>query len=131
MGIQLDRFVDKMEKLGSDVAFVPGVGLLKTAGGLIQTTTAIACAILLFLPAVVMGKEGSLMKNSWTHIKHGMGNVLAGTLEAIPVVGAAICIWRDTLFTSATNVAYSQLGKFMPYESLIEDDVKNNRLIVL
>lgn len=130
MGVQLDRFIDTLERAGSTVAIVPGAGAVagafKIVIGLIQITTAVACAILLFIPAAAMGEEGSLMEYCWTHIKHGVGNILAGLLEAIPLLGTAIAIQRDMDSRWSTERTPSEAGKFMPYQSLIDDDQQND-----
>lgn len=135
MGVPLDRFCDTLERAGSTGAAVPVVGtlvgVLKAAGGLIQTIAAVACAILLFIPAALMGKVNTLMDNSWAHIKHGLANVLAGTIEAIPIVGTLGYFHRSLIYMSVTNIPYSLLEKYMPYQSLVEDDRRNGRLFQL
>lgn len=135
MNLQLDGFLDTLERAGSTAAVVPVVGTvtgaLKVAGGAVQVTAAVACAILLIIPLAIMGEEGavdSLMDHCWTHIKHGMGNILAGTLEAIPLVGTIGYIWRNSLYASTINTPYSQLEKFMPYQSLVWHDALNGKV---
>lgn len=134
MGVRvaIDNFVDSLERAASKAAIVPVVGTvtgaLKVVGGVIQVTAAIATAILLFIPALATGEIKSLGLHSWTHIKHGAANILAGIIEAIPLVGT-IASFRRTLdydhpFYSGGE---SRKGKFMPYQSLIDFENVNGK----
>lgn len=129
MGIGLERGLDYLERAGSYVAIVPVVGtvpgVLKVVGGLIQLTAAVACAILFFIPAAALGEVDSLMQHCWVHMQHGVGNILAGLLESIPLLGTAIAIQRDMDSRWSMEKTPSEVGKFMPYQSLIDDDKQN------
>lgn len=92
--------------------------------GTVQGLTAVACGALILIPAVAT-RNWSPLKYSWTHIKHGLGNIIVGTLEAIPLIQTALYGLRQLrqyggsaqihLFTGHEN-------KFMPYPSLAEKD---------
>lgn len=129
MGLSLDHFCDSFERKTTEAALIPLVGTvagaLKVVGGAVQVISAIACAILLFIPALARGELGTLMGHSWTHLKHGLGNILAGTIEAIPLVGSVAAFLKCRYRTSQEGFAYAEMGKYMPYQSLIEEDYKN------
>lgn len=131
-GIQVDRFIDNAERAGSNLSVYPFInavaGALKITGGIIQTITAVVCAILCSIPALCVKNGLSLMRYCFTHILHGMGNILAGTLEAIPLAGTELEKIRKTLHMNYVLVADSELEKFMPYNSLREDDIAHNRI---
>lgn len=133
MSIRLDRLIDALERVGSDVAIVPVAGLvagpLKVAGGVLQVTFASTCYAALPLVSFAVGEEErilSLRAYSWTHIKHGMGNVLAGTLETLPIVGTVLSLKRTQDYITINEFYESQRGKFMPYQSLIDYEERHH-----
>lgn len=129
MGMRLDGIIDNMENKLSFVSAIPIIGTLaggaKVLMGAGQGLTALAYGALTFIPAVYTGDYSSL-KYSWTHIKHGLGNMGAGTVEAIPLVQTALYGLRVVRGDGKSDFqAYLYTGhekKFMPYTSLVERD---------
>ena len=126
-----DRTINNIENTLSDVAAYPVAGILagtaKVILGVTQSLTALVCGILNFIPAVASG-DWSLMRHSWTHIKHGLGNIAGGTLEAIPLVGTTMYFIRQVGKHAASdaqvNLHTSHENKWMPYTSLVARDWK-------
>lgn len=129
--VNVDRTINNIENTLTDVSAYPVVGTLagctKVLMGAVQELTGIACGILTFIPAAITG-DWSSVKYSWTHIKHGVGNMGAGIVEAIPLVQTVLYGVRqirqvgngrsDTQVCLYTGHEY----KFMPYASLVERD---------
>lgn len=125
--VGIDRKLDSIENTLSNIAAFPVAGTLAGSTiailGIIQTTTAIAVGILIFIPSV-QSENWTLVHYSWTHIKHGLGNIVGGVFSAIPIVGTAMYFYRQMPKNSVSQV-YINSGhehKFMPYASLIEQD---------
>lgn len=127
--MNLDRTINDVENFLSDVALLPIAGTVAGAAkillGTVQTVTAVACAILLALPSLCTFNFSSF-NYACSHIGHGIGNIIAGTFEAIPLVGTFISLVRT--YSNAASVEVKlQTGhenKFMPYQSLVESDWK-------
>ncbi|MGA8164009.1 MAG: hypothetical protein WB791_03170 [Waddliaceae bacterium] len=92
---RLEETLVKVERTLSRWAAQPVLGIvpggMKVGLGLAQTVTAIAFTVLTLLPALCDNQCCSfLCKRSFSHIPHGLGNILAGILEAIPWFGRSI-----------------------------------------
>lgn len=101
-------------------------GCTKILIGAAQSITALACGILFLIPTAIT-KDCSLLKYCWTHIKHGLGNIAAGIVEAIPLVQSVAYVARvgNQIRTSDLQTPHLFTGhenKCMPYISLIEED---------
>ncbi len=124
MSINIDRVMNKAETFLSQASVVgvviPVAGVTKVAMGCIQATLALAISILSVIPAAASG-NWSITDHAWTHVKHGVGNMIAGTFEAIPLVNLFICYLREQQrgVKQDSNEPYGD--KFMPYPSLIKD----------
>ncbi|QLH34861.1 MAG: hypothetical protein HWD61_00905 [Parachlamydiaceae bacterium] len=85
--------MNNIENKLSDISAYPVVGTLagvtKILLGTTQALTGLACGIMLLIPSAAT-RDWSSMKSSWTHIKHGVGNMTAGVFESIPFVQTAI-----------------------------------------
>lgn len=130
MGVNLDRMVNDGENWISEVAVYPLVGTLpglaKVAIGVIQLISALAYGILFLIPAIVT-QDGTRLKHSWTHIKHGLGNIVAGSFEAIPLIGSLMYYVRDVMDNTEKDDVWIETEherKFMPYDSLIYEDFR-------
>lgn len=128
MGISVDRTLNNIENVLSDIAAYPIAGTLagstKIALGTTQFLTALACGILLSIPAIATC-DLSLLNHSWTHMKHGLGNIVAGILEAIPLFGTILFGLRVVKSIDPSVPVYLRTGhenKWMPYSSLVEQD---------
>ncbi len=131
MGLNLDRTMNGIENLLSDASAYPVIGTLAGIGkvmiGATQGITALAYGVLTAIPCAIK-RDPTPLKHSWTHIKHGIGNMAAGTLEAIPLVQTAIYWIRELKQHGGSDriarLYTGQENKFMPYSSLEEHDWK-------
>jgi hypothetical protein len=90
---KLDLFCSEAEDFFSRNAAIPILGtvpaLLRVAFGAVQFTSAVATsAISLFFCTSSIGRE--VFFHSLRHIFHGLVNILAGVLQAIPIIGSII-----------------------------------------
>lgn len=143
MGLTVDRTLNNIENTLSWASSYPIVGtapaLCKILMGTIQTTAASVCGIFIGLPTALLAENYSVLNYSWTHVKHGIGNVAAGALEAIPYVQHALYYYREPYLyrdRQYMKKEYTDRGipglraqlwtghenKWMPYTSLIESD---------
>lgn len=83
--------VNHTENFLSDIAPIPiigrAAGVVRVCLGVIQTITALALAILLTLPALIIKGVRHSWSDCFTQSLHGIENIVAGTLEIIPFVG--------------------------------------------
>lgn len=108
-------------------AVVPGLGIvpatLKIVLGVIQTIAALAVTIFCALAACCSKAYVELHNRGVSHLQHGLGNICAGTFEAIPLVGSIICFFR---FSNPPPFEYrldtGQEDRFMRYKCLVEMD---------
>lgn len=129
MVLSIDRTINNIENTLTDISPYPVAGTLaggaKILMGAVQTLTALACGILTVVPAAI-SKDWSPVKHSWTHIKHGLGNIVAGTIEALPLVQTVFFFVRQARQLNGSGLQiYLHTGherKFMPYTSLVEVD---------
>ena len=125
-----DRIVNNIENKLSSIAQVPVVGTLagcaKITLGTIQAITALACGILIGVPALCCASSSTL-KHSWTHLTHGFGNIVAGALEAIPFIGYILFqsrVLQQLGSDIVLRIYTGQEDKFMPYSSIVDEDWK-------
>lgn len=127
MGLSLDATINNFENNLSFVSSYPVVGTLaggvKILMGTTQVISALAWAILTAIPALVTA-DYSPLNHSWTHFTHGLGNITAGTLEAIPLVQQLLYLFRTVMQMKTSDVEVTirteHENKFMPYRSLVE-----------
>jgi hypothetical protein len=93
----IERNLSRTENVLSSLAAIPIIGTVpavaKVAMGTVQTITALFIATVAGLPAAAFGNK-KILERSWTHIKNGIGNIAAGAVEAIPLVGTGVFIMR-------------------------------------
>lgn len=125
----IESHINNAEVFLSKVAVCPGIGIaagcVKVVIGVIQIVSSIFLLIgAAFLHHTANGRM--LYKASMIHIKHGMGNVVAGVLEAIPGIGTAIYMirQRERDFAKQVYIKTHHEDKFMPYSSLVGEDWK-------
>lgn len=122
----------KVDQLASDVedfltkcSVIPIIGtipaIIKVGFGIIQTT----CAALTFVGSTffLMSESGrTVWLHSLRHMLHGLSNILAGIIQAIPIVGTIIALSQmmNGAATSDYMVHYSnaQSHKFFAYKTL-------------
>lgn len=115
----LDQKIDNFERALSRYAWIPVIGVapgaLKVAFGIIQMIVGLAIGILT-APFVYNLDADSLNCHAWSYVVHGLANIIAGSLEAIPGVGYAL------YDISAHDVVPGELEhKFFPYGSLYNE----------
>lgn len=118
--MEIDRTMDNIETALSIGAAIPFLGRLPAAAkvimGVAQLIAAVVYGIFSLMRAAIH-KDYSYLDRyldcSWTHIRHGVGNIFAGLLEGIPFIGTV-------MFGMRLAMACSEIGedKFMPYASL-------------
>ena len=127
--IPIDQAIDSFETGLSHFSRIPilgiGSGALKVTFGIVQTVAGIAFAILLFFiccdPCLT-----EYYNHSWSHAGHGMANILAGSLEAIPGIGYLLHYWsecrKESLENSTQTGVVNRDYKLYNY-SLLNDSV--------
>lgn len=129
MNIKIDRACNNIENELSYFAAYPIVGTIAGASkaflGAFQAITALAVTILSIVPSI-FAQDGSLVKYTISHIKHGVGNMMAGTLEAIPLFGTLLYLFRLAGKAHSSDVEVKVFSghadKFMSYDSLVDED---------
>ena len=135
----LDLFFDNVENKLTSASVFPLLGTcaggVKTAMGVVQAVAAVcACT----LAGVKRDREA--LEHSWTHIKHGVSNMLVGILEALPIVQQILYAARyfrekSRLQSVGIGLVDANAGKFMAYPSLKgrkwKIDGSNTRLVKL
>ena len=108
------------ERTLSKVAMVPMVG---TVAGLAKVLMGVAQSIV-GLAGRIFTPKSELNAYFMAHAKHGLGNIVAGAVEAIPLVGLFLYIYRcgkgeeeNSTIDIKQHEAW-QLDKFMPYDYL-------------
>lgn len=126
MNVSLDKSVNNFERTLSTWAATPVIGTIpaaiKVAFGTVQAIVALACAVFEFVPAAVSG-NWDFEDYYWSHVEHGIGNMVAGAFEAIPFVGLAIYCYKELSRPKhAVDVLTGQEDKWMPYTSLEDQE---------
>lgn len=134
--MNIEETINKLEIELSYYSALPLIvpGLIKVGLGLVQTVTALALSVLLILP-VLYKYNGSkeLLIHSFQHISHGSNNVLAGIIEAIPIVGTISVASRfikviknnnPPLSSTATiyTMSYHPAFKYCPYSNISNNE---------
>lgn len=113
------------ERTLTNAAETPFIGIIpgaaKVGMGTIQTAAAVACLIIFAIPAVAGHQFSRLAERyAWSHIKHGLGNIVAGGLEAIPGMGYSGIFLRQLIQMRAPRFCFDtrQNDKFIPYTTI-------------
>lgn len=126
---KLDLFCSDVEDFLSKCAVVPIIGsvpaALKIGFGLVQSISAGITAIgSLFFCVSETGR--SIFTHSLRHVVHGVINILAGILQAIPLLGSLIygIQWFRQTFEdiSGKQQVHSQHHKFFGYKTIIQQN---------
>lgn len=127
--VNIERAINDIENTLTNISAYPGVGSLagiaKVLMGTAQVVTAISYGIFNIIPSINSG-DWSNVKYSFTHIKHGVGNITAGVFETIPLLQTVLYIIRQLRQHQASDRVHLQTrheNKFMPYASLEKLDL--------
>jgi hypothetical protein len=122
--MSLELNLNNIENKLSYLSLYPVVwpGLLKVGIGITQLVTAVAISVIFFVPACLHFEDSQkLFCRAIKHIGHGMGNIVAGAIEAIPLAGTLFFIIRKNR-PPYSPYNYSRLlmkhpkFKFLPYD---------------
>lgn len=125
-----DKICSRVEWRLGFAAIIPILGtipaLIRVALGAVQFTLALASsATSLFLSFSKIGRD--ILLHSLRHIVHGLANILAGVLEAIPLVGSLIAGCRELSMiapSGPTHYISEERGKFLGYSTVRYHDWK-------
>lgn len=118
----LENNLHTIENLLSIVTAVPFIGVIggaaKVGLGLIQTISALAITLITGIGALFASEKGKVCSlRASKHILHGMGNIFAGVIESIPLIGLASGYIRYISWNSA-HPAGPGVGNYMAYGDL-------------
>ena len=125
LAYNLDLFCSKAEDTLSRYAAIPILGtvpaLLKVAFGAAQFTAAVTTAAFsLFFCTSSIGQE--IFLHSLRHVFHGLVNVLAGALQAIPVIGTIVYAIQESNRARNSDMqekyTNAQSNKFFGYRTI-------------
>lgn len=109
--VKFDYFCDRVENGLSKGAKFPFFGtipaVIKIALGTVQLITALALGVLT-LPLRFFHEDlASFNDHNWSHVKHGVGNITCGLLEAIPLFGSIVsCKRKDMPYDNVNSYYY-------------------------
>lgn len=136
--LAIERKLFQAEKSLSTVSIFPVIGIVsggaKALMGVGQSLGGVGFGLCNFIPAI-KDHDWLAMDISWTHIKHGLGNITAGIFEAIPILGTFIVLKRlkkDALdehsragsSNKPVQLLTGQGTSFMPYDKILKTDLK-------
>lgn len=123
--LSVDEFASAIEDFLTENSVIPVLGtipaVLKIVFGAIQTLC--AATTLVASTFFLMTRPGQeIWFNSFRHVLHGLSNILAGALQAIPLIGTLVIgiqHLRNAQFSAADNhYTNNQSHKFFGYKSL-------------
>jgi len=123
--ILIDKYASKIEDYLTERSFIPLLGtvpaVFKIAFGAIQTLC--AASTLVASTFFLMTQTGhDIWCNSFRHIMHGISNILAGIIQAIPLIGSLAIGYQslnNARFSDADkHYSNNQSHKFFAYKSL-------------
>lgn len=136
--MRIDRTLNTIENAIMDASAIPGVGLTRSAIGVVQLTTAVAVEAFAKAASLIGINTHNLQHQAWEHIKHGTANIGLGIVLAIPVIGwlagharhhDATADWNpdrntDIVQKNAPHLGmkYSTERNLYPYHSLQNED---------
>lgn len=121
----MDQYASKIEEFLTEYASIPVLGTVpavcKIVFGTIQTlcaaSTLVASTFFLMTPT---GKD--LWYNSFRHVLHGLSNILAGIIQAIPLIGSLVILGqylrKPNFSDSEEYYDNNQSNKFFAYKSM-------------
>lgn len=96
-GIWTEQGIAQIERKLSGAALIPIVGTVtgvcKMLLGIIQMIGGLL-AMVCSLPFLITENGRSVFKRGFSHLCNGLGNVGAGLIEAIPIVGSLVSYYR-------------------------------------
>lgn len=126
--VGVNRAFNNTEVFLSKAAWIPVIGTVtggvKIVMGTVQAVMAVVSVIFTGIASLCL-RDSSLLKYSWSHVKHGLGNICAGTFEAIPIIQQVLYCLREGRKSEAKENNYlltGHEGKIMPYSVLIDLD---------
>lgn len=126
MAVSLERGINEIENELTLVSVIPIFGSIGAAVKIVLGTVQSLCGIVSIAPIACI--DHSLLIHSWTHIKHGAGNIITGSFEAIPFVAQGIYFAKkSSAARQARHEVFLDTGhreKFMPYKLLVEADCR-------
>lgn len=123
--LTIDKYASDIEDFLTNNSVIPFIGtvpaVLKIAFGAIQTLC--AAATLVASTFFLMTQTGrDIWFNSFRHILHGLSNILAGIIQAIPMIGSvAIFLSKQDYYATVDDepdYINKQSHKFFAYKSL-------------
>jgi hypothetical protein len=109
--------IESYLNIGSCLPLIGALPALAKAGlGIIQLTSAIAIPIFTTIPTIFGNEKArDLFFYSWTHMKHGVGNIYGGLIQTIPLL--TLCGW--ILWISLYNCEGLQLDDRQPFKFMV------------
>lgn len=123
--VVMDHYASQIEDFLTNYSIIPVLGtvpaVFKIAFGTIQTLC--AATTLVASTFFLMTQTGQdLWYNSFRHVLHGLSNILAGIIQAIPLIGSIVILdqkLRGAHFSDvAEYYANKQSHKFFAYKSI-------------
>lgn len=125
--VSIDRTMNEIENALSWAAPIPVIpGGIKFVVGAVQTLAGASFFVIGQFSGIASG-DYALRNYSWTHVQHGVCNMVAGVLEGIPLLGAYILYQRASRAPMSDNMETTIGGlhkfKFVPYSKLVLEDI--------
>lgn len=118
-------YCNQTERILTEWAAIPAIGVLpavcKFTLGTIQTISALALGILSAPLRCCSDDAAAFNDHCWSHVVHGLGNIAASLVEAIPFVGTYLFINRRIGMHIGNP---EQQDKYIPYSDLIARDMQ-------
>lgn len=132
-----EKLYNEVENTLSKLSVYPVIGTVAGVGkilmGLIQTIKFLAINIFLFIASCIIScysRSNIHAGADWTHVKHGLGNVIAGIFESIPIVQSLFFALRKLkayrLNEIEREMYVGQEMKFMYYSKLVRNPSYTN-----
>lgn len=126
MAVNIERGINEIENELTLISTVPIFGSIAGGAKIVLGTVQSLCGIVSIAPMACIDR--SLLIHSWNHIKHGAGNIIAGSIEAIPFVAQGMYFTRsrsaDLQVRHEVFLDTRHRNKFMPYKLLVEADCR-------
>ncbi len=118
--VSLDSIENTLSNISSNtVIFALVAGPLKILMGTIQLIAAS-----LFFSIAKATEDTELEQHCWEHMKHGIGNMLSGIIETIPIVATFFNLIKgaNTIPPTAVGVGFETTvpSKWQPYETIVK-----------
>lgn len=97
----LNRHLTHMEKALNIIGYIPfigiGSGIVRIVGGELQVITALALSAIFAVKAFFSNQlnDWQCAERCLSYVIHGVGNIIRGSVEIIPLWGTIVCILYD------------------------------------